>query len=145
LAGKPVSEVKSNVRFLHFRVQNPPVSSPRHPSHPNAYQNPFFLIPFISSTQNPGTKSTYEPEFTPVPLARNRHDGWSPQRQRQFLVVLAATGTVGRAAQAVGMSKISAYKLRKRKGATLAQILTVPIMVALFGCVIALIWVRLAP
>ena len=63
------------------------------------------------------TKSTYEPEFAPVPLARNRHDGWSPQRQKQFLVVLSATGTVGRAAQAVGMSKMSAYKLRKRTGA----------------------------
>jgi hypothetical protein len=50
-------------------------------------------------------------------LARNRHDGWSPQRQTQFLEVLAATGTVGRAAQAVGMSKMSAYKLRKRIGA----------------------------
>ena len=61
--------------------------------------------------------SNYEPEFTPVPLARTRHDGWTPERQRQFLIALAALGTVDAAAQAVGMSRISAYNLKKRDGA----------------------------
>jgi hypothetical protein len=58
--------------------------------------------------------SNYEPTFTPVPLARNRHDGWTPERQRLFLIALAALGTVDAAAQAVGMSRISAYNLKKR-------------------------------
>jgi hypothetical protein len=63
------------------------------------------------------TISDYEPEFTPVPLDRVRHDGWTPERQRRFLVALAAMGTVDAAAQAVGMSRISAYNLKKRVGA----------------------------
>ena len=63
------------------------------------------------------TISDYEPEFTPVALDRVRHDGWTPERQRLFLVALAAMGTVDSAAQAVGMSRISAYNLKKRVGA----------------------------
>ena len=63
------------------------------------------------------TISDYEPEFTPVPLARVRHDGWTPERQRLFLIALAALGTVDAAAQAVGMSRISAYNLKKRSDA----------------------------
>ena len=63
------------------------------------------------------TISDYEPEFTPVALDRVRHDGWTPERQRLFLVALAALGTVDAAARAVGMSRISAYNLKKRVGA----------------------------
>jgi hypothetical protein len=59
----------------------------------------------------------YQPEFTPVPLGRVRHDGWTPERQRRFLMALAAMGTVDSAARAVGMSRISAYKLKAREGA----------------------------
>jgi hypothetical protein len=63
------------------------------------------------------TRSDYEPEFTPVTLDRVRHDGWTPERQRLFLIALAALGTVDSAAQAVGMSRISAYNLKKRADA----------------------------
>jgi hypothetical protein len=59
----------------------------------------------------------YYPDFTPVPFARIRHDGWTPERQKCFLDVLAATGTVESAARAVGMSRVSAYNLLKRDGA----------------------------
>jgi hypothetical protein len=63
------------------------------------------------------TISDYEPKFTPVALDRVRHDGWTPERQRLFLIALAALGTVDSAAQAVGMSRISAYNLKKRADA----------------------------
>jgi hypothetical protein len=63
------------------------------------------------------TISDYEPKFTPVALDRVRHDGWTPERQRLFLVALAALGTVDSAARAVGMSRISAYNLKKHVGA----------------------------
>jgi hypothetical protein len=63
------------------------------------------------------TISDYEPDFTPVPLDRVRHDGWTPERQRLFLIALAAMGTVDSAARAVGMSRISAYNLKKHVGA----------------------------
>lgn len=57
------------------------------------------------------------PDFTPVPLARTRHDGWTPERQRAFLTALAATGTASAAAKMVGMSRKSAYALRARADA----------------------------
>lgn len=59
----------------------------------------------------------YIPHFTPVPLARNRKDGWTPARQRIFLAALSTYGLVARAAKAAEMGVTSAYNLRKRKGA----------------------------
>lgn len=55
--------------------------------------------------------------FTPVPSASLRHDGWTPERQRDFIAQLARIGMVSAAARAVGMSAKSAYALRKRTGA----------------------------
>lgn len=57
------------------------------------------------------------PTFTPVPLSRSRHDGWTPERQRAFIAALAETGVVASAARAVGMGVTSAYNLRRRAGA----------------------------
>ncbi len=51
-----------------------------------------------------------------VPL-RGRADGWTPERQRAFLENLAACGSVSAAARSVGMSRESAYALRRRAGA----------------------------
>ena len=55
--------------------------------------------------------------FTPVPLQRVRHDGWTAERQRRFVALLAATGVVAAAARGVGKSLQSAYRLRERPGA----------------------------
>lgn len=55
--------------------------------------------------------------FTPVPTTRARHDGWTPARQRDFLAALYACGTVATAAEAVGMTGATAYRLRRRPGA----------------------------
>ncbi len=43
-----------------------------------------------------------------------RHDGWTLARQRRFCELLAEHGNVGEAARRVGMSKQSAYSLRRR-------------------------------
>ena len=56
------------------------------------------------------------PAFVPVPL-RVRADGWSPLRQAQFLVALARTRSVKKAAFAAGMTRESAYRLRGKHGA----------------------------
>ena len=56
------------------------------------------------------------PAFTPVPL-RARKDGWTPLRQAEFLGHLAETRCISKAAQRVGMSRESAYRLRERPGA----------------------------
>lgn len=51
--------------------------------------------------------------FEPVVL-RARHDGWTPQRQNDFIQALAASGCVSDAAKSVGMSATTAYELRQR-------------------------------
>ena len=55
------------------------------------------------------------PAFTPVPL-RYRADGWTPVRQAVFLGILVEARCVTAAAQAVGMSRESAYRLREKPG-----------------------------
>lgn len=57
------------------------------------------------------------PAFTPVPTRRARADGWTRERQRDFIAALTHCGDVAAAARAVGMSMQSAYRLRKRAGA----------------------------
>lgn len=56
------------------------------------------------------------PPFYPVPL-HVRHDGWTPERQGDFLGYLAETGSVSAACARVGMSRNSAYKLRRKPNA----------------------------
>ena len=53
------------------------------------------------------------PAFAPVPL-RTRADGWTPMKQAAFLGALAVTGSVRAAALRMGMSRESAYRLRRR-------------------------------
>lgn len=55
-------------------------------------------------------------DYGPVPV-RYRHDGWVPDRQHQFIETLADCGCVDEAARAVGMSRNSAYALRRRPDA----------------------------
>lgn len=56
------------------------------------------------------------PEFEPVPT-RPRFDGWTPQRQADFIQALAESACVADACRAVGMSERSAYALRARADA----------------------------
>ena len=53
-------------------------------------------------------------DFTPVPQKRIRSDGWSPLAQRRFIYALSVMGSVGAAARAAGMGRVSAYRLRER-------------------------------
>lgn len=55
-------------------------------------------------------------DWVPV-LKKRRADGWSPQKQRAFIEVLADTGSVSAAARAVGMSRQACYELRRSPGA----------------------------
>jgi hypothetical protein len=58
---------------------------------------------------------TYDPaEYRWVPVRRRpRRDGWTEEKQRRFIEVLADTGLVGAAAKEVGMTRASAYRLRR--------------------------------
>lgn len=57
------------------------------------------------------------PAFTPVPRKCQRHDGWTPERQRDFIAALADTGSVEAACKAVDMAQRGAYELRRQPGA----------------------------
>ena len=57
------------------------------------------------------------PPFTPVPRAKERHDGWTPDRQRGFIEALADTGSVDAACRAVDMAQRGVYELRRQPGA----------------------------
>ena len=55
--------------------------------------------------------------FTPVPRRRNRRDGWSEERQREFIAALARCGSAAAAARHVGKKPRSAYRLLDAPGA----------------------------
>jgi hypothetical protein len=57
----------------------------------------------------------YDPaEYRWVPVRRRpRTDGWTEEKQRRFIEVLADTGLVSAAAKAVGMSREGANRLRR--------------------------------
>lgn len=59
--------------------------------------------------------TAYDPaEYRWVPVRRRaRYDGWTEEKQRRFIEVLADTGLVGLACKEVGMNRASAYKLRR--------------------------------
>ncbi|HYE29197.1 MAG TPA: hypothetical protein VEA61_13335 [Allosphingosinicella sp.] len=48
---------------------------------------------------------------------RHRRDGWTPERQRRYVALLAATGHAGKAARGVEMTEQSAARLRRRPDA----------------------------
>src|SRR5206468_9664290 len=55
-------------------------------------------------------------EFIPAPT-RNRHAGWTAERQRRFIGHLALTGHVGEACAIAGVASSSAYRLKHKLGA----------------------------
>lgn len=54
--------------------------------------------------------------FDPVPV-RGRRDGWTPDVQRRFILLLAGGAPAREAARRVGRSRSTAYALRERPGA----------------------------
>lgn len=57
-----------------------------------------------------------ELQFDPIPTIK-RWTGITPQKQRQFIAHLAATGAVGMAARAIGVSTSALYTRRQKPGA----------------------------
>lgn len=70
----------------------------------------------MTKPTRPAKKSRPDIPYNPIPL-RERHDGWTADRQTDFIDALAATGCVTDAARAVGLSVRSAYRLRANPGA----------------------------
>ncbi|MCL6682761.1 hypothetical protein [Sphingomonas alba] len=56
-------------------------------------------------------------DFAAVPRRRQRRNGWTEKRQREFIAALAKCGSVSAAAKAIGMTARSAYRLLDAEGA----------------------------
>ena len=56
-------------------------------------------------------------DFTPVPRGLERHGGWTAEAQRAFIDALADCASVNGAAQRVGKTASTAYRLRAAAGA----------------------------
>ena len=67
---------------------------------------------------SPPPTSEYDlDDYRWVPVRRRpRRDGWTPEKQRRFIEMLADTGSVALAAKAVGMTRETAYRLRRAPG-----------------------------
>ena len=52
------------------------------------------------------------PSFSPQPRSRERHDGFTPERQHAFIEALAECGVVAEAAARAGVSRSAAYAFR---------------------------------
>jgi hypothetical protein len=63
-----------------------------------------------------GGAPDYLDAFVPAPT-RARTAGWTPERQRAFLLALRECGLISVAAKSVGKTHQSAYRLRNRPGA----------------------------
>lgn len=66
----------------------------------------------VPGTSHPGQLAATVP-------TRARHDGWTPERQHDFIAALAECGSVTEACRAVGMTPHSAYRLRARPDASI--------------------------
>lgn len=64
--------------------------------------------PLVSTKLFAAWDTAPSPPGAPPP----RHDGWTPERERIFLITLAETGVVSDSARAAGMSRESAYARR---------------------------------
>lgn len=84
------------------RTQTPAPASPRD-------------LVVVEDIPPPALPDGYDPaDYRWVPVRRKpRLDGWTEEKQRRFIEMLADTGLVGHAAKAVGMSRESAYRLRR--------------------------------
>jgi len=56
-----------------------------------------------------------------APERARRHDGITPEREREFLETLAATGCITEAAAAIGISRTALYRMRKHDPAFSAR------------------------
>lgn len=67
-----------------------------------------------AATRAASAKAGPRPRLKKPVALRPRHDGWTPEKQVDFIEALAESGCVAHACQRVGMQPQSAYALRRR-------------------------------
>jgi hypothetical protein len=78
---------------------------------------------YVLTTADESFPTTDDPEilalldFAPVERRNKRHDGWSPDHQRGYIIGLALIGNVDKAAHQVGRTQSGAWTVRNSAGA----------------------------
>ena len=70
-----------------------------------------------SDSTSPPPEASYLCDFAPVPRRCERRDGWTAERQLDFIAFVAVTGSQLRDGHAVGLTARGAYQLRHDAGA----------------------------
>lgn len=82
--------------------------------HPEPRPEPGTALAVTDSDEDDAPEPYDPADYRWVPVRRRpRFDGWTEEKQRRFIETLADTGLVNVAARAVGMSRASAYQLRR--------------------------------
>lgn len=114
ITGLPIAPSLNILRDIPIAV--PPMPQPEETPPEQAPLFPTRLAPSVPEDQaGLGDPATYDPaDYRWVPVRRKpRSDGWTEEKMRRFIEVLADTGIVSLAAKAVGMSRESARQLRR--------------------------------
>lgn len=83
----------------------------------NLCPTPHKYVPVWFMNQNSNSPKQAATTFTPVPRQRKRHDGWTPERQTEFIQALAECACIDEACARVGVSRSAAYAFRARADA----------------------------
>lgn len=98
-AAEPTGRMVNNHGHWEYRYDDPAMNPPLPP------------LRVVEHEAMAAAAETPAEDFEPAQL-RPRHDGWTAERQRTFLTVLAETGSISMACSRAGVSSRSAYRLR---------------------------------
>lgn len=118
---EPTGRMVNNHGHWEYRYDDPALNPPLPPERAAKPVRKLRAIASTSSTCPDPTPPGEAAPFQPAQL-KPRRDGWTAERQRTFLTVLAETGSISMACCEAGVSSRSAYRLRSHpKGAAFAH------------------------
>lgn len=117
VAGLPSAPSAPCADEPHFTPDGAPAFAPSGSPAPPGASPPTPPPPALAAndTDDGAPPEAYDPaDYRWVPVRRRpRYDGWTEEKQRRFIETLADTGLVSAAAKAVGMTRETAYRLRR--------------------------------
>lgn len=119
-AAEPAGRMVNTHGHWEYRYDDPALNPPAPPARlaPEPAAPSLRVVGESASDPDPAPQLA---DYQPAQL-RPRHDGWTAERQRRFLTVLAETGSISMACARAGVSSRSAYRLRAHsQGAAFAD------------------------
>ena len=118
---EPKGRMVNNHGHWEYRYDDPTMNPPLPPERPARPVRKLRAVTSTSSTCPDPTPPGEAAPYSPAQL-KPRHNGWTAERQRTFLTVLAETGSISMACAQAGVSLRSAYRLRSHpKGEDFAR------------------------